>query len=73
MNLEALTLDISILSRLQSSLVDTDISLRFFDEFAGLAPAGHLLCSDHFTVDRTLVYAWASFKSFKRKDSDEPP
>jgi IS5 family transposase len=34
-----------------------------------------LLSSDHFSVDGTLVEAWASMKSFKRKDGagDEPP
>lgn len=73
MNLEAPTLDQSNFSRLRTRLVDTDIARRFFDEVVRLARARHLLSSDHFTVDGTLIDAWASFKSFKRKDSDEPP
>jgi hypothetical protein len=33
-----------------------------------------LLSNDHFSVDGTLIEAWASMKSFRRKDgSDEPP
>jgi hypothetical protein len=33
-----------------------------------------LLSDEHFSVDRTLIEAWASQKSFQRKDSgDEPP
>ena len=33
-----------------------------------------LLSTDHFTVDGTLIEAWASLKSFKPRDgSDEPP
>ena len=33
-----------------------------------------LLSTDHFSVDGTLIEAWASMKSFRRKDgSGEPP
>ena len=33
-----------------------------------------LLSTDHFSVDGTLIEAWASLKSFKPKDgSDRPP
>ena len=33
-----------------------------------------LLSSEHFSVDGTLIQAWASMKSFRRKDGkDEPP
>jgi IS5 family transposase len=53
--------------------VETDIARRFFDEVVRLARKDKLLSSDHFTVDGTLIDAWASFKSFKRKDDDEPP
>lgn len=73
MNLEEATLDQSNFSRLRTRLVDTDIARRFFDEVVRLARARRLLSADHFTVDGTLIDAWASFKSFKRKDSDEPP
>ena len=31
-----------------------------------------LLSTDHFSVDGTLIEAWASMKSFKPKDDDEP-
>jgi hypothetical protein len=44
----------------------------FFDEVVNLARREHLLSSDHFTVDGTLIEAWASFKSFKRKDGEPP-
>jgi len=73
MNLEAPMLDRSNFSRLRSRLVDPDIARHFFDEVVRLARARHLLSSDHFTVDGTVIDAWASFKSFKREDSDEPP
>jgi len=66
-------LEQSNFSRLRERLVDTDIARRFFDEVVRLARRDKLLSSDHFTVDGTLIDAWASFKSFKRKDHDEPP
>jgi transposase len=73
LNLESGGLDQSNFSRLRERLVETDIARRFFDEVVRLARKDKLLSSDHFTVDGTLIHAWASFKSFKRKDDDEPP
>jgi hypothetical protein len=32
-----------------------------------------LLSSDHFSVDGTMIEAWASMKSFRRRDGGEPP
>ena len=45
---------------------------RFFDEVGNLARKQKLLTSEHFTVDGTLIDAWASFKSFKPKDGTPP-
>ena len=73
LDLESGGLDQSNFSRLRERLVETDIARRFFDEVVRLASQDKLLSSDHFTVDGTLIEAWASFKSFKRKDDDEPP
>lgn len=73
LDLESGGLDQSNFSRLRERLVETDIARRFFDEVVRLARKDKLLSSDHFTVDGTLIEAWASFKSFKRKDDDEPP
>jgi hypothetical protein len=41
----------------------------------GLARAGDLLSDEHFSVDGTLIEAWASQKSFQRKDQNptSPP
>lgn len=73
LDLESSGLDQSNFSRLRERLVETDIARRFFDEVVRLARKDKLLSSDHFTVDGTLIDAWASFKSFKRKDDDQPP
>ncbi len=73
LDLESGGLDQSNFSRLRERLVETDIARRFFDEVVRLARKDKLLSSDHFTVDGTLIDAWASFKSFKRKGDIDPP
>jgi len=72
MDLESASLDQSNFSRLRERLVATDVARRFFDEVVCLARRQQLLSSDHFTVDGTLIDAWASFKSFRRKDGEPP-
>ncbi|MBC9071771.1 transposase [Thauera sp. CAU 1555] len=72
MNLESASLDRSNFSRLRERLVATDVARRSFDEVVCLARRQQLLSSDHFTVDGTLIDAWASFKSFRRKDGEPP-
>lgn len=72
MDLESVSLDPSNFSRLRQRLVETDLARRFFDEVVNLARREKLLSADHFTVDGTLIEAWASFKSFKRKDGQPP-
>ena len=47
---------------------------RFLAELLALREVKRLLSSEHFSVDGTLIQAWASQKSFRRKDGeDEPP
>ena len=72
MDLESASLDQSNFSRLRERIAATDIARRFFDEVVSLARRDNLLSSDHFTVDGTLIGAWASIKSFKRKDGEPP-
>lgn len=55
-------------------LLEQEISRRFFDEVLKQAREAGLLSSEHFTVDGTFLEAWASHKSFRKKDgSDDPP
>lgn len=72
MNLEERGLDQSNFSRLRERLVASDLACRFFDAVVGEARKLHLLSDEHFTVDGTLIEAWASTaKSLRRKDG--PP
>ena len=54
-------------------LMEQNISRRFFDEVLSQARLKGLLSSEHFTLDGTFLEAWASQKSFKRKDREDPP
>jgi IS5 family transposase len=46
-----------------------DIAAAFFDAVRAQAEAAGLLSDEHFTVDSTMLEAWASLKSFQRKDA----
>lgn len=53
-------------------LLDGDVASAFFDAVLIHADAARLLSDEHFTVDGTLLEAWASHKSFRPRD-EEPP
>ena len=48
-------------------------SHRRFRRTVERAKKGHLMSSEHFTVDGTRIESWASMKSFRRKDDDQDP
>ena len=55
-------------------LLENDVIAELFEEVVGLARQQKLLSDEHFSVDGTLIQAWASQKSYRRKDDDsEPP
>lgn len=52
-------------------LLQGEVAAEFFDAVMGQARAAGLLSDEHFTVDGTLLEAWASLKSFQRTDRDD--
>jgi transposase len=54
-------------------LLDGDIAARFFVSVLNLPQVRKLLSDEHFSVDGTLIEAWASMKSFVPKDGGDPP
>ncbi len=44
---------------------------RFFREVLGIAKNEGLVSDEHFTVDGTIIEAWASHKSFQPKSNDD--
>jgi transposase len=55
-------------------LLAGEIATAFFEAVLIHADSARLLSDEHFTVDGTLLEAWASHKSFRpRGDDDDPP
>ena len=67
--------DATVFSKNRDRLLEGAIAAKFLAAVIAQPRVKALLSSDHFSVDGTLVEAWASIKSFKRKDGagDEPP
>jgi transposase len=64
----------TVFTKNRDRLLDGDIAQAFFLEVRAAAQAAGLLSDEHFTVDGTLLEAWAGQKSFRRKDgTDDPP
>src|SRR5437016_8911494 len=61
----------TVFTKNRERLLAGEIARGFFDRVVAQARERGLLSDEHFTVDGTLVEAWASLKSFKRKDA--PP
>ncbi|HZE21917.1 MAG TPA: IS5 family transposase, partial [Desulfobaccales bacterium] len=64
--------DHSVFSKNQERFLDSDLAAAFFARILKQTAAAGLLSDEHFTVDGTLIEAWASVKSFRPKD-DPPP
>jgi transposase len=68
MDMAEQTFDHSTFSQNRKRLLDHDVAGKFFAEVVEQARAKGLMSDEHFTVDGTLVEAWASLKSFRPKD-----
>jgi len=64
--------DHSTFSKNRDRLIDSDIAVRFLEMINEQARRSGLLSNEHFTVDGTLIEAWASQKSFRPKGEDPP-
>jgi transposase len=66
--------DATVFTKNRDRLLEADVAREFLATLLGLPQVTGLLSSDHFSVDGTLIEAWASMKSFRPKDgSGEPP
>ena len=63
----------TVFTKNRDRLLEGDIAEKFFAQVLSQAQAANLLSDEHFTVDGTLIEAWASQKSFQRKDRPAPP
>lgn len=65
--------DHSTFSKNRDRLLESDIARQFFQAVLALAEARGLTSDEHFTVDGTLIEAWASLKSVRNKDDSDGP
>jgi transposase len=65
--------DATVFCKNRDRLLDGDIAAKFMTGVLNLPQTRKLLSSEHFSVDGTLIEAWASMKSFVPKDGGEPP
>ena len=66
--------DATVFTKNRDRLLEAEVAQEFLSALLSLPKVRHLLSNDHFSLDGTLITAWASMKSFRPKDgSGEPP
>ena len=63
--------DHSVFSKNRDRLLDGEIAAKFLAAVLAQPKVKRLLSIDHFSVDGTLIEAWASIKSFRKKDGSD--
>ena len=71
LNMDDAVWDATVFTKNRDRLLDGDIAEAFFQVVLSRHGSG-LLSDEHFTVDGTLIEAWARQKSFQRKDAKKP-
>ena len=71
--IDARAFDATTFSKNRKRLLEAEIADRFFAAVVAQARLRRYLSSEHFSVDGTLLEAWASHKSFKPKDAPKDP
>ena len=67
MNLDDQSWDATTFTKNRDRLVQHEVARQFFEEVVRQAKTAGLVSSEHFTVDGTLIEAWASLKTFRKK------
>ena len=73
LNMDDPVWDFTVFSKNRERLLEADVARAFFEAIGELAKEQGLLSDEHFTVDGTLIEAWAGQKSFKPRVGAPPP
>ncbi len=74
LSMDAAIWDVTVFTKNRDRLLEGDVATKFLTTVLIQPKVKGLLSDEHFSVDGTLIEAWASMKSFKPKDgSGEPP
>ena len=68
MNMDEASFEHSVFSKNRDRLIEHEVAAKVFGAVVGEARAAGLMSNEHFTVDGTLIEAWASLKSFRPKN-----
>jgi len=72
LDLDAPVWDVTVFTKNRDRLLAGQIATAFFEQVLAQAKTHRLLSDEHFTVDGTLIEAWAGQKSFKPKGDPAP-
>ena len=70
LNMDDTVWDPTVFTKNRERLLEGEVATAFLERVVAQAQQRGLLSGEHFTVDGTLIEAWASLKSFKRKDGE---
>ena len=73
LNLDDAVWDATVFTKNRDRLLEADVAKEFLAHVVAQARAKGLTSDEHFTVDGTLLEAWAGAKSFQPKDKKQPP
>ncbi len=73
LNIDDPVWDPTVFSKNRDRLLAANVAALFFQAVLDEAKARDLISDEHFTVDGTLLEAWASLKSFKKVGDVDPP
>ena len=73
MNLDEPVWDVTVFTKNRDRLLDGDVAREFLCEVVRQAQEKKLTSDEHFTVDGTLIEAWAGLKSFQQKGKKNRP
>ena len=73
LNLDEEVWDPTVFSKNRDRLLEAEVAKQFLAQVVEQARAKGWTSDEHFTVDGTLLEAWAGVKSFQRKDDKHPP
>jgi transposase len=77
LSMDAVIWDVTVFTKNRDRLLEGDVAARFLAAVVVQARSRNLLSDEHFSVDGTMIDAWASMKSFRpkddRDDDAEPP
>jgi transposase len=71
LNMDDVVWDPTVFTKNRDRMLSCDVAGLFFQAVVEQARLMGLLSDEHFSVDGTLIEAWASQKSFQKKDSDD--